>query len=95
MHEHLVWKDKVPHGDYGADVSEATLNRFCNVAESAFESLYEDLKKETRGNTAVYGNETGWYVNGDRCWVLGVCRQGSGQSLLLTSQGRERLYYPC
>ena len=63
---------------YGVDVSKATLNHFCDVAGNAFEPLYEDLKKEMHNNTAVYGDETGWYVNGARYWVLGVCGQRSG-----------------
>ena len=43
---------------YGVDISEATLNHFCDVAGNAFEPLYEDLKKEMHENTAVYGDET-------------------------------------
>ena len=63
---------------YGVDISEATLNHFCDVAGNAFELLYEDLKKEMHENAAVYGYEAGWYVNGARYWVLGVCGQRSG-----------------
>ncbi len=95
MHEHLVWKDKYLMAIfYGVDISKATLNHFCDVAGNAFEPLYEGLKKEMYENTAVYGDETGWYVNCDRHWVLGVCGQRPRQSLLLTSQGRERWHYP-
>ena len=79
---------------HGVDISKATLNHFCDVVGNAFEPLYEDLKTGMHGNTAVYGDETGWYVNGDRYWVLGVCGQRPRQSLLLTSQGRERWHYP-
>ena len=60
VHEHLVWKDKVPHGDVlWCDISKATLNHFCDVVGNAFEPLYEDLKTGMHGNTAVYGDETG------------------------------------
>ena len=63
---------------HGVDISKATLNHFCDVAGNAFEPLYEDLKKEMHNNTAVYGDETGWYVNGARYWVMGVCGQRPG-----------------
>ena len=78
---------------HGVDVSKATLNHFCDVAGNAFEPLYEDLKKEMHNNTAVYGDETGWYVNGARYWY-GCLWAKIRQPLLLTSQGRERLHYP-
>ena len=73
---------------YGVDISKATLNHFCDVVGNAFESLYEDLKKGMHGNTAVYGDETGWYVNGDRYWVWVFV--GKDQAVFVIDKSRKR-----
>ena len=73
---------------YGVDISKATLNHFCDVVGNAFEPLYEDLKTGMHGNTAVYGDETGWYVNGDRYWVWVFV--GKDQAVFVIDKSRKR-----
>ena len=56
--------------------------------EMRFEPLYEDLKKEMHNNTAVYGDETGWYVNGARYWVWVFV--GKDQAAFIIDKSRKR-----
>ena len=49
---------------------------------------YEDLKTGMHGNTAVYGDETGWYVNGDRYWVWVFV--GKDQAVFVIDKSRKR-----
>ena len=54
---------------YDRHINESTLERICSKVASKLEPLYTDMLKEIPNSRFIYGDETGWYMNGKRYWA--------------------------
>ena len=57
------------HTLYGANISESTLIRLCDVSATKMTPVYDDILDEIRRSESVGGDETGWFLNGAGHWV--------------------------
>ena len=63
---------------YGGQIPRSTLNHFCDVVAAGYEPLYEEMKNELNRYVTVSGDDTGWFVNGERRHVWVFVGHGAG-----------------
>ncbi len=63
---------------YGASIPQSTLNRLCYVVAAGFGPLYEQMRAELVRHAAVGGDDTGWFIDGERRHVWVFVGHGAG-----------------
>ena len=63
---------------YGARIPQSTLNRLCDVVAARFGPLYGQMRAELVRHAAVGGDDTGWFVDGERRHVWVFVGHGAG-----------------
>ena len=64
---------------YEGWIPRSTLNHFCDVVAARYEPLYEEMKDELGRYVTVSGDDTGWFVNGERRHVWVFVGHGAGR----------------
>ena len=63
---------------YGARIPQSTLNRLCDVVAARFGPLYGQMRAELVRHAAVGGDDTGWFIDGERRHVWAFVGHGAG-----------------
>ena len=63
---------------YGACIPQSTLNHLCDVVAARFGPLYGQMGAELVRHAAVGGDDTGWFVDGERRHVWVFVGHGAG-----------------